>query len=175
MLSADNCYPLFNQNFLPRIPIPGGSWIPWKERNGNEKQRTRAKIWRARVALSIRPLDAKTNGTFEHRWTYLWSTANVRAAILVASRVRYVFFFFHFFSSFFLTIPTSFSLLSFFFFSTLPPPFTCNTSVRNRVALNESVGVYRSWQYFKSALLRQMQRVGQVRPEIHLNSLLRHI
>lgn len=85
------------------------------------------------------------------------------------------FFFFHFFSSFFLTIPTSFSLLSFFFFSTLPPPFTCNTSVRNRVALNESVGVYRSWQYFKSALLRQMQRVGQVRPGIHLNSLLRHI
>lgn len=175
MLSADNCYPLFNQNFLPRIPIPGGSWIPWKERNGNEKQRTRAKIWRARVALSIRPLDAKTNGTFEHRWTYLWSTANVRAAILVASRVRYVFFFLplllfllpHYSYFFF----PSFLFLLFYF----APLFTCNTSVRNRVALNESVGVYRSWQYFKSALLRQMQRVGQVRPGIHLNSLLRHI
>lgn len=175
MLSADNCYPLFNQNFLPRIPIPGGSWIPWKEKNGNEKQRTRAKIWRARVALSIRPLDAKTNGTFEHRWTYLWSTANVRAAILVASRVRYVFFF-----SSTSSLPSSslfLLLFPFFPFSSflLCPLFTCNTSVRNRVALNESVGVYRSWQYFKSALLRQMQRVGQVRPGIHLNSLLRHI
>lgn len=68
-------------------------------------------------------------------------------------------------------------LFPFFPFSSflLCPLFTCNTSVRNRVALNESVGVYRSWQYFKSALLRQMQRVGQVRPGIHLNSLLRHI
>lgn len=61
------------------------------------------------------------------------------------------------------------------FFFLLCSLFTCNTSVRNRVVLNESVGVYRSWQYFKSALLRQMQRVGQVRPGIHLNSLLRHI
>lgn len=89
-----------------------------------------------------------------------------QTAILIASCVRYIPFFsplFHFFPFF---------LFSFFLLSSL---LTCNTSVRNRVALNESVGVYRSWQYFKSALLRQMQRVGQVRPGIHLNSFLRHI
>ena len=77
-----------------------------------------------------------------------------------------------FFSPFFFPL---FHYFPFFLFFLLSFLFTCNTSVRNRVALNESVGVYRSWQYFKSAPFRQMQRVGQVRPGIHLNSLLRHI
>lgn len=176
MLSADNCYPLFNQNFLPRIPIPGGFF--GRKGMENEKQRTRAKIWRARVALSIRPLDAKTNGTFEHtdghicdqRQTFelpFWSHPAYDTF-----PTSYVFFFLPLLL--FLLLHYSYFFFPSFFFL-LCSLFTCNTSVRNRVVLNESVGVYRSWQYFKSALLRQMQRVGQVRPGIHLNSLLRHI
>lgn len=106
--------------------------------------------------------NAKTSGKDGHN---VWSTQR-QTAILIASCVRYI----PFFSPLFHCFP--FFLFSFFLLSSL---LTCNTSVRNRVALNESVGVYRSWQYFKSALLRQMQRVGQVRPGIHLNSFLRHI
>lgn len=110
--------------------------------------------------------NAKTSGKDGHN---VWSTQR-QTAILIASCVRYIPFFVLF--SLLLSPLPLFSLFSFFLLSSL---LTCNTSVRNRVALNESVGVYRSWQYFKSALLRQMQRVGQVRPGIHLNSFLRHI
>lgn len=110
--------------------------------------------------------NAKTSGKDGHN---VWSTQR-QTAILIAFCVRYIPFFVLF--SLLLSPLLLFSLFSFFLLSSL---LTCNTSVRNRVALNESVGVYRSWQYFKSALLRQMQRVGQVRPGIHLNSFLRHI
>lgn len=110
--------------------------------------------------------NAKTSGKDGHN---VWSTQR-QTAILIAFCVRYIPFFVLF--SLLLSPLPLFSLFSFFLLSSL---LTCNTSVRNRVALNESVGVYRSWQYFKSALLRQMQRVGQVRPGIHLNSFLRHI
>lgn len=147
---------LFNQNFLRQISILG----------------ILLKIWDTRVAPSMyTSTDAKTSGTFERMDAYVINGDRVRAAILVASCVRYISYFVLFFLL--LSPLPLFSLFfSFFLLSSL---FTCNTSVRNRVALNESVGVYRSWQYFKSALSRQMQRVGQVRPGIHLNSLLRHI
>lgn len=116
--------------------------------------------------METRKISTNASGKDGHN---VWSTQR-QTAILIAFCVRYIPFFVLF--SLLLSPLPLFSLFSFFLLSSL---LTCNTSVRNRVALNESVGVYRSWQYFKSALLRQMQRVGQVRPGIHLNSFLRHI